>query len=136
MLGLRANSKDLRTYALDRVKAMESTGVRYEFPDDIDIRQVFGNIVGITSSKAHVRTVKLRANRTQAKYFRALPLHHSQREELVHDDYSIFSYRLQLNYELVHEIMELGDNVKVLEPRELRMMVIAELQKALDQYEN
>lgn len=136
MLGKRVRSGDLRTYALDRVKAMESTGVRYEYPDGVDIEKVFGNIVGITSSKAEVRTVRLRAQRTQAKYFRALPLHHSQKEELVADDYSIFSYRLQLNYELVHEIMSLGDNVKVLEPRELQVMVGDELKKALSQYED
>lgn len=135
MLGLRTKSGDLRTYALDRVKAMESTGVKYKFPDDIDIQKVFGNIIGITSSKAQVRTVKLQADRTQAKYFRALPLHHSQKEELVHDDFSVFSYRLQLNYELVHEIMGLGDNVKVLEPRELQLMVASELKKAWAQYE-
>lgn len=135
MLGLRARSGDLRTYALDRVKAMETTGVRYEYPDDIDIRKVFGNIVGITSSKAPVRTVKLQADRTQAKYFRALPLHTSQKEELVGDDYSVFSYQLQLNYELVHEIMGLGDNVKVLEPPELQLMVASELKKALSHYE-
>lgn len=135
MLGMRARSGDIRTYALDRVKAMESTGVKYEFPDDMDIQKVFGNIIGITSSKAPVRTVKLQAERTQAKYFRALPLHHSQKEELVHDDYSVFSYQLQLNYELVHEIMGLGDNVKVIEPPELQLMVASELKKALAHYE-
>lgn len=136
MLGLRTRSGDLRTYALDRVKRLESTGERYEFPDDMDIQKVFGNIIGITSSKADVKTVKIQAERTQAKYFRALPFHHSQKEELVHDDYSVFSYRLQLNYELVHELMGYGDSVKVLAPRELQLMVATELKRALSQYEN
>lgn len=136
MLGHKPGASGLRTYALDRVKRMELLGERYEFPDNLDIRQVFGNIIGVTSSKAEVRTVKLQATRTQAKYFRALPLHPSQKEELTGDEYSVFTYRLQLNYELVHEIMGLGDEVKVLEPRELRLMVADELKKALDQYQN
>ena len=108
---------------------------KYEIPEEIDSSDVFGSIIGITSSKADVRTVKLRATRTQAKYFRALPLHSSQSEELVGVDYSIFTFKLKLNYELVHEIMALGDSVKVLEPRELKLMVIEEFKKALAKYD-
>lgn len=136
MLGLRTRSGDLRTYALDRVKAVEETGDHFELPAGLTIGELFGNILGVTSSKAEERTVRLRTTRTQAKYFRALPLHHSQEEELTGPDHSIFKYRLKLNYELVHELMSLGDGVKVLEPRELQLMVTNELRKALEQYDN
>ena len=135
MLGRKEKVAGLKTYALDRVKSLVILDRKYEMPEDIDSNDVFGSIIGITSSKAEVRTVKLRVSRTQAKYFRALPLHHSQTEELTGDDYSVFTYRLKLNYELVHEIMALGDAVKVLEPRELRLMVVEEFRKALLQYE-
>lgn len=135
MIGKRVKSGDLRTYALDRVKALQSTGEKFEMPDGMSIESLFGNILGVTESKAAERTVKLKATRTQAKYFRALPLHHSQCEELTHTDYSVFTYRLKLNYELVHEIMSLGDGVRVLEPPELRLMVTNEFKKALRQYE-
>lgn len=134
MLGKRIKSGDLRTYALDRIKGLKATDETFTLPDNVGIEEVFGHIIGITSSKAEPRTVRLQTTRTQAKYFRALPLHHSQREELVHDEYSIFSYRLKLNYELVHEIMSLGDGVKVLEPKELQLMVANEFKKALQQY--
>lgn len=134
MIGKRVKGGDLRTYALDRVKAISPTGERFTLPEGLSIGQLFGNIVGVTGSKADERTVKLRATRTQAKYFRALPLHKSQIEELTADDHSIFSYRLKLNYELVHELMGLGDGVEVMAPKELRMMVAGELRKALDQY--
>ena len=135
MLGQKENASGLKTYALDRIKELVILDSKYEIPEEIDSSDVFGSIIGITSSKADVRTVKLRATRTQAKYFRALPLHSSQREELVGEDYSIFTFKLKLNYELVHEIMALGDSVKVLEPRELKLMVIEEFKKALAQYD-
>lgn len=134
MIGKKVKSKDLRTYALDRVKAVSITGERFELPDGLGIGDLFGNILGVTTSKAQERTVRLRATRTQAKYFRALPLHHSQEEELTADDHSIFKYRLKLNYELVHEIMGLGDGVMVLDPPELAVMVRNELSKTLSQY--
>lgn len=66
----------------------------------------------------------------------ALPLHSSQDEEEVHDAYSIFSYRLQLNYELVHELLAFGDSVTVLEPAELRLMVTEALRAALANYDS
>lgn len=136
MIGKRVKSNDLRTYALDRVKAMQVSGEHFELPEGLSASHIFGNILGVTSSKADERTVKLKATRTQAKYFRALPLHSSQKEELTDTDYSIFSYRLKLNYELVHELMSLGDGIKVLEPKELKVMITSELRKALDQYDS
>lgn len=134
MIGKRVKSGDLRTYALDRIKAMTTREERYTVPEGLSLQSIFGNILGVTSSKAEERTVRLRATRTQAKYFRALPLHSSQKEEITGADHSIFTYRLKLNYELVHELMSLGDGVKVLEPKELQLMVKNELQKALEQY--
>lgn len=136
MIGQRGTKGDIRTYALDRVKAMKQTEEKYSIPEGLGIADLFGNIVGVTSSKADERTVRIRATRTQAKYLRALPLHKSQHEELTDSDHSIFRYRLKLNYELVHELMGLGDGITVIEPKELRIMVINELKKTLDQYHN
>lgn len=133
MIGLQEKKNEIRTYALDRVREMQITQEPFEKPATITLEELFGNIVGVTTSKAPVRTVKLQATPTQAKYFRALPLHSSQSEE-VHDHYSVFTYQLQLNYELAHEILALGDAVKVLEPPELRAMVVTQLQEALNQY--
>lgn len=135
VLGEKVKAKSLKTYALDRIKAMKILDSHFEIPEGLDSSEVFGSIIGITSSKADAHTVRLRVSRTQAKYLRALPLHKSQTEELVADDYSIFSYRLKLNYELVHEIMAMGDGVKVLAPKELELMIINELRNALAQYQ-
>ena len=134
VIGRRVKSNDIRTYALDRVKAMEATDRYFECPEGLKPSDLFGNILGVTSSKAEERTVLLKTTRTQAKYFRALPLHRSQKEVLTDDNSSVFSYRLKLNYELVHEIMSLGDGVAVLEPKELKIMVVNELKKALRRY--
>ena len=135
MIGFQEKRKSIRTYALDRVREMQLVREKFEKPGTITLEQLFGNIVGVTTSEADIRTVKLKATPTQAKYFRALPFHHSQREE-IHDDYSIFTYKLKLNYELAHEILSLGDSVKVIEPPELKAMVVTQLKAALAQYES
>lgn len=133
MIGLKEKGNSIRTYALDRIREMQLISENFEKPGSITLDHLFGNIVGVTTSKAPVRTVRLKATPTQAKYFRALPLHPSQKEEM-HDDYSIFTYQLQLNYELAHEILALGDAVKVVEPPELKAMVVTQLRDALSQY--
>ena len=135
MVGLREKSNDIRTYALDRVKDMKALDEAFEKPEEVTLGDLFGNIIGVTTSEAPVRVVKIRTTTSQAKYFRALPLHPSQ-QEMIHDTYSIFTYRLKLNYELVHELLALGDSVEVLEPRELRVMIMTQLRDTLKLYEH
>ncbi len=133
MIGLREKSGDLRTYALDRVKALNIVASKFEMPD-IEPEELFKNVLGMTLSKAPAKTVKIQATPQQAKYFRALPLHSTQQEEIT-DNYSIFTYQLKLNYELVHEILSYGAAIKVLQPRELKVMVEEELKATLSQYD-
>ena len=134
MVGLREKSDDIRTYALDRVKELKILDEEFVKPEDLTMDDLFGNIIGVTTSLAPVRHVRIQTTPRQAKYFRALPLHPSQ-QEILHDDYSIFTYKLKLNYELAHEILALGSAVKVLDPPELKAMVVTELQNTLAQYE-
>ena len=126
-------SHGIRTYALDRVKEMTLTGEEFEMPEGTSPEGFFADIIGITSSHASVRDVRIRTSPRQAKYLRALPLHHSQQEQ-VHQDYSIFTYRLKLNYELVHELLSLGADVEALEPPELRAMLADEVRRLADVY--
>lgn len=133
MIGFQEKNKAIRTYALDRVRDMMIERENFEKPGHITLEQLFGNIVGVTTSESNIKTVRLKTTTTQAKYFRALPLHPSQKEE-IHDNFSIFTYQLKLNYELAHEILSMGDAVKVLDPPELKAMVVTQLKAALEQY--
>ncbi|MDE5869119.1 MAG: WYL domain-containing protein, partial [Muribaculaceae bacterium] len=133
MIGYKEASANIRTYALDRVKEMKILSQNFVMPEGVSHSALFDNVIGVTSSKAPVRVVKIMTEPTQAKYFRALPFHASQQEE-VHDAYSIFTFKLKLNYELVHEILAFGNSVKVLQPRELEIMVTNELESTLELY--
>ncbi|MDE7402718.1 MAG: WYL domain-containing protein [Muribaculaceae bacterium] len=133
MIGLKEKSKDIRTYALDRVKQMTTVNEHFKM-SDLTPGPFFRNLIGITASKGKVRDVRIMTNTTQAKYFRALPFHPSQ-QETIHDKYSIFSYKLKLNYELVHELLSYGSSIRVLEPPELVAMITTELHETLKLYD-
>ena len=62
-----------------------------------------------------------------------MPLHPSQ-TEVVHDNYSIFHYRMRLTYDLRERLLSHGSNVEVLSPPELKAQIVDELRRALTQY--
>lgn len=122
----------IKTYALDR---MEDVSILPDtFSDDgFDAESYVRDSFGIIFSQGDTYDVVLRTDPRQAKYFRALPLHPSQREE-IHDLFSEFHLRLRLTPDFVQELLSLGPRVKVMAPAELREMVKSQLREALDQY--
>ncbi len=99
-----------------------------------DAETYFHDSFGIVFSHNEAKRIAIKADPHRAKYLRALPLHHSQ-SEIVHDEYSIFYYRMRITPDLVEEILSHGPRLTVLEPPELRAMVASELRGALAAYE-
>ena len=79
--------------------------------------------------------MSIKTDSRQAKYLRALPLHHSQ-QEMIHDTYSIFNYRLRITPDFVQELLSYGPNIMVIEPPELKAMIITSLEDSIAQYKN
>ena len=77
--------------------------------------------------------VKLKVSPNKSKYLRALPLHHSQTEE-VHDQFSYFYYNLFITNDLVAEILSHGEDVQVMSPPELQALVVEQLKSSLEKY--
>ena len=84
-------------------------------------------------TQARPKTIKLKVDQRQAKYFRALPLHPSQ-QEMLNDKYSIFTYHLRITPDLVAQLLSYGPAVTVLSPPELRAMLLTDLRATLANY--
>ena len=134
MVGIKESIGKMRTYALDRVIGMNILNEPASPQGKYSPEEFFSTCLGVTQSMSPPRTVKLKVDSRQAKYFRALPMHHSQKEEFVCPGFSIFSYKLKINYELIHEIVGFGSAVVVEAPAELRLQVTNELQRSLANY--
>ena len=85
-------------------------------------------------TQSQPKTIKLKVDSRQSKYFRALPLHPSQ-GEMVSDTYSIFTYRMRITPDLVAQLLSYGPSVTVLSPPELKAMLLTDLRAALANYE-
>lgn len=132
--GRNVKDNKIKTYALDRIAKVEICPETFSIPDDFDADDFLKYSFGIMFTQGDVKQVAIKVGTRQAKYLRALPLHHSQ-HEILHDTYSIFNYRLRITSDFVQELLSLGADITVLQPRELRAMVIDSLRKTLENYD-
>ncbi|MGM9827856.1 MAG: helix-turn-helix transcriptional regulator [Muribaculaceae bacterium] len=133
VVGLNVNDRKIKTYALDRMKNLTVTDREYNPDDAVGPEEYFRDAFGIVVTKGAPKRVAVRTDAHTAHYLRDLPLHPSQ-QEMLHDGFSIFYYNMLISDELVDEIVSYGPRMTVLEPPELRTMVIAAHREALDNY--
>ena len=134
VIGLNVKEGQIKTYALDRISRLNLLQDTFEMPEDMNPSEFFKDCFGIITNKNSAKRIVLRVEPTQAKYFRALPLHASQQEE-VHDQYSVFTYRMRITYDLKEELLSHGSSIEVLEPKELKTLISNELEEALKNYQ-
>lgn len=125
----------IKTYALDRMKDVQISGETFEPVEGLDMDNYFNDSYGIVVTQSEPRKIVLRTTPRQAKYLRALPLHHSQ-QETISDNFSLFTYHIRLTDDLIAELLSYGPAVTVLEPPELKAMVQTSLRESLKNYEN
>lgn len=113
-----------KIHALDRMLRIEITDETFIFSDSFVPSAFFHDSFGIMvdSEDLDVETIRLKVydDFNKRKYFRLLPLHHSQKEVEVQDSYSIFEFRLYPSYDFLQEILSHGPEVEVLSPQWVR----------------
>lgn len=134
MVGRRPADGETRTYALDRVTDLTILPDTFPLPPEPTAETYFSDIFGITQSRAPARHIKLKVAPRYAKYLRALPLHHSQREEQF-SHFSIFNYKMKLTDDLLRHLLSLGPDIEVLAPASLRLMLLSTLKETISKYE-
>lgn len=123
-------------YALDRMKDMEILPDSFLMPEDIDAEEWFSPLYGVYKYPDMKRErVVLKVYGKQARYFRSLPLHHSQEEIETQDNFSIFTYHLAPDYAFRQDILSFGDEVEVLEPEGLRNCIKVVINNTCSRYE-
>lgn len=116
------------SYPLDRIISLEA-GTRAGAPS-LSLDELFRDNFGIIreTDKPPV-DIDIKVEQEQARYFKSVPLHHSQ--QLVEDTpaYTIFRLHVSPTYDFIMELMSHGNRVEVLAPPSLRASMAA---RALD----
>ena len=134
VIGMNVKDRQIKTYALDRISSLNILQDTFDMPQEVNPSEFFKDCFGIITNRNNAKRIVLRVEPTQGKYFRSLPLHSSQQEE-VHDQYSIFTYRMRITYDLKEELMSHGASIEVLAPQELKTLIRTELEQALKNYQ-
>ena len=114
--------KEPHSFALDRMNSVAVSEKPFTVPNNFDAQTFFNTRYGVLYYDGEKPThIKLKVSAHQAKYFRTLPLHSSQKETENTENYSIFTYYLTPNYDFIHDVLYYGDEVEVLEPDQLRI---------------
>lgn len=126
----------LRTFGMDRIKDLQISESLFK-PRSIDAKKGFNEIVGLNYSSEKALLVKVAYTEQQWKYQKAIPLHSSQKK--LEDHYSsthpiLVAYYLKLNFELTQQILSLGSQIIIVEPKELKTKIIKELKASLKNY--
>lgn len=124
-------------YALDRIKDLEETNEGFEYPKDFDAAEYFDDCFGIIAdSNYEVEKVRIKVSAGQANYLRDLTLHQTQREPEKNDEYSIFEMRLRPTFDFQQELLSMGPDVEVLEPKWFREDTAERVKQMWDKYKN
>ncbi len=110
--------KEILAYGLDRIFQATLLDKTFEIKKDFSVKKYLEGCTGIISSDEPIKHVILRAYRPD--YLRTLPLHESQQEIESNEESALFSYDVKPTYDFLQLIMQQGDQVEVLEPKELR----------------
>ena len=118
ILGMRKESKEIMTLALDRIQNIQVlTGELFRIHKEFDPHTYFSDIIGVTRNAADTPThIVFLANHYHAPYIKTKPIHSSQQLIEKNKDGTIFSIDVIPNFELERELIGFGEGVKILSP--------------------
>ena len=126
--------KEPRIYALDRILDLKQTKTSFKLPKGFEPKDVFRKLFGVILDNGPVEEVIIRVSDDQVKYYRTLPLHHSQEEGESGDGYTEFRYRLVPTFDFCRELLSKGMYVEVMSPVWLRKEIANELRQTVKMY--
>jgi predicted DNA-binding transcriptional regulator YafY len=132
VVGLDHRSKELRTFAVDRIGAISGTGRRFEPRADFDFDAYVGSSFGVVHEPA--TRVRIRFDKAWAPYVAERTWHPSQKLSPQPGGKLELTMEVGGSQELRSWVLSFGAGAEVLEPDTLRAEVKHELERARERY--
>ncbi len=112
------------TLSFDRIQEMAMTDRTFVLDKDFDAQSYFSAYYGIMQGGDEPKQrIVLRAYGNERYAMRDLPLHHSQKELGVGEDYVDFEVKLHPTSDFLAQILSRGRWLKVLEPEDIALKI-------------
>ncbi len=136
LFGKNGDYENLTNLALDRIEKIENSTVPYIENKEIDFNEYFEDIIGVSKTAgAEEIKIVLQAAPDLAPYIKTKPLHGSQRTIAENDQGFTFSIQVIPNYELEKLILSFGEQLKLIEPADLKEKLRTRLQNSLNNFD-
>ncbi len=114
------NDKKLKTFGLDRILDFENTAIRFDYPPNLDVNEIFRNCFGVINPEnGKAAKLILSFDPEQGKYIKSYPIHESQSVLIDNDEEFRVRLNLFITHDLIMEILSYGDTFKVISPKSL-----------------
>lgn len=134
VVGFDLEAEKIKTFGLDRVGEVEVTPDYFIRQKDFDPNAYFLHSIGIGHYGKKPEKIVLQVEKLQAKYMLSKPMHHSLKLKKAGEDYDELTMKVILSHELVNEIMYWTPYVEVMQPKELRDIVMERVKKMQKKY--
>ncbi len=132
VVGLDHKSREIRTFAVERIRQLEPTEQPFEVPESFDFDAYIGSSFGVIAEPA--TRVRIRFDRRWASYVEERTWHPSQSLEPASAGGVELTMEVGGSAELRSWVLSFGSGAEVLEPASLRGEVERELADALQRY--
>lgn len=134
LIGWNDENHFMANYPLDRIVSISESSLAFQ-PTDVVFMDYFDEMIGVSKdSRTEPQLVKLWVSPEAWPYVKTKPLHGTQREVCIDDSGAIITIEVYLNYELQQMLLSFGENIMVLEPKELQDKIKERITKAFDSY--
>ena len=132
VIGHDHRSDEIRTFAVDRIRGLETTGEAFTIPASFDFDAYTASSFGVVAEPA--AAVRIRFERSWATHVEEHSWHPSQK--LARQGDGSLELRMEVGgtTELRNWVLSFGSGAEVLEPESLRAEVALELERALARY--
>lgn len=135
VFGLNDLSDRLINLALDRIVEINQSSTNYKPNKSVDFSELFEEIVGVSiDNSAEIQNIVLEVSNDVMPYIETKPLHGSQKTKEKKEKHTIITLDLIPNYELESIIFSYGDNIQVIEPKELREKIAKRVSNLFEKY--
>ncbi len=130
----REHNKDrIKTFRVTRFNSLRETDRASEVPDEFDLKAFFGNAWAVYRGE-ETFNIRLKFAKDGASLVTETKWHHTQKVSRHRNGSATLTFKVDGLNEIVYWILGWGDRVTVLDPPELKTMVMEKLRASLKNY--
>ena len=133
LIAATSGYEGISNYALDRILNVKLWKVKY-IPAEIDINDYFRHTIGVTVTDSPVEKIVLKISNKRYPYVETKPFSDEQRIVSHDDNYHTISFPMRINREFVSELLSYGDDLEVVEPQNLKALMVEKIDSMQKNY--